>query len=118
MVPPSVTVGGITSEAEEAELVSINSWAFSLGLAEGVVALDYADPETGEQIAIFDLAWPNGLQSELSEPIALLLNEGDSVVAIASAAGYRCFTSRQQFKDFVHKEVLVDLAGIRTHRCG
>lgn len=110
VVPASVTVGGITSEAEEAELVAINDWACSLGLAEGVVAFDYAHPKTGEQIAIFDLAWPNGLQSELSEPVALLLNEGNAVVAIASAAGYRCFTSKQQLQDYVHKEVLVDLA--------
>ncbi len=110
VVSGSVAVGGITSEAEEAELFSINNWVCGLGLAEGVIALDYADPQTGEQIAVFDLAWPSGLQSELSEPVALLLNEGEAAVAIASAAGYRCFTSRQQFEDFVHKEVLVDLA--------
>jgi hypothetical protein len=110
VAPASATVGGITSEAEEAELVAINAWSLGLGLAEGVIAFDYADPETGEQIAIFDLAWPTGLQSELSEPIALLLNEGEAVVKVASAAGFRCFTSRQQFEDFVRKEVLVDEA--------
>jgi hypothetical protein len=106
----SVAVGGITSDDEEAELNSIKDWACDLGLAEGIVSHDYADPATGEQIAIFDLAWPTGLQSELSEPVALLLNEGEAVIAIASAAGYRCFTSRQQLEEYVHKEVLVDLA--------
>jgi hypothetical protein len=38
------------------------------------------------------LAWPNGIQKELSQPVAVLLNEGTDTIAIASRAGYRCFT--------------------------
>jgi hypothetical protein len=26
---------------------------------------------------VFDLAWPSGLQEELRQPVAVLLNEGD-----------------------------------------
>lgn len=36
----------------------------------------------------------------------LLLNEGLETVAIASKAGFRCFTSTQDFKDYVEKEIL------------
>ena len=46
------------------------------GLPRGMLAYDFADAETGEQKAVFDLAWPNGIQEELSQPVAVLLNEG------------------------------------------
>ena len=45
------------------------------GLPLGLLAYDFADPESGEQKAVFDLAWPNGIQEELSQPVAVLLNE-------------------------------------------
>jgi hypothetical protein len=55
---------------------------------------------------VFDLAWPNGVQEELSQPVAVLLNEGADVIGLASAGGYRCFTSTKQFKDYIESEVL------------
>jgi hypothetical protein len=109
-VPTAVVTGGITSEAEEAELLGVNEWVKGLGLSEGVLSFDHADPITGEQIAIFDLAWPQGLQAELSEPVALLLNEGEATIGTANEAGYRCFTDEAGFRNYVLKEVLADLA--------
>ena len=67
--------GGITSEAEEEALEELNDWIEAQGLPLGLLAYDFADPETGEQKAVFDLAWPNGIQEELSQPVAVLLNE-------------------------------------------
>jgi hypothetical protein len=78
------------------------------GLPRGVLAYDLADSATGEQNAMFDLAWPNGIQEELSQPVAVLLNEGAETIAIASQAGYRCFTTVSQFQKYVHTEVLAD----------
>ena len=72
---PSV-IGGIAGEEEELEIIVLNNWVSSLGLPEGEMSFDHADEETGEQKAIFDLAWPNGLQPGLSQPVAVLLNEG------------------------------------------
>ena len=40
-----------------------------------MLAFDFADQMSGEQQAVFDLAWPNGIQEELSQPVALLLSE-------------------------------------------
>lgn len=102
--------GGVASAEEEAMLDELNAWAKEQGFAEGVIAFDHSNPETGEQVAIFDLAWPNGLQEELSEPIAVLLNESDDTVALASAAGFRCFTSGAAFKAYVTKAMLGGLA--------
>jgi hypothetical protein len=100
-------VGGITSEAEGQELEALNDWVEAQGLARGLLAYDCADPVTGDHEAIFDLAWPNGIQEELSQPVGLLLNEGSEPLAVASRAGFRCFTSVEAFRIYFVKELLV-----------
>lgn len=105
---PSTVLGGITSEDEEQELEAVNAWMQENGLPEGVIAFDFSDTETGQQKAIFDLAWPNGIQEELSQPVALLLNEGSDVLAIASQAGYRCFVSADDLRRYVRSEILAE----------
>ena len=95
-VPVTEMVGdGITSEEEEQQLEALNDWMEKQGLPRGIMVYDFADPDTGAQKAVFDLAWPNGIQEELSQPVAVLLNEGAETIAFASQAGFRCFTSRR-----------------------
>jgi hypothetical protein len=107
-VPSVVPVGGgITSEEEEEQLEALNDWMDTLGLPRGVLAYDFANPVTGEQLAVFDLAWPNGIQEELSQPVVVMLNEGPEVLAIASQAGYRCFTVVAEFQRYVQSDILV-----------
>lgn len=101
-----VVMGAISTEAEEEELEALNDWVEAQGLPRGVLAFDFADPVTGEQKAVFDLAWPDGVQEELSQPVAVLLNEGSETIGIASKAGFRCFVSVKDFKDYVEKEIL------------
>ena len=98
--------GGITSEAEEQELETLNQWVEDQGLPRGLVAFDYADPQTGAQKAVFDLAWPEGLQPGLTGPAVVLLNETAEVLALASSAGYRCFTVAADFQAYVNTEIL------------
>lgn len=100
------TAGGITSEVEEAELEALNDWVDGQGLSRGLLGFDYADPVTGVQKALFDLAWPDGLQPGLSAPIAVLLNEGPDILALASKAGFRFFTSSADFRAYVETEIL------------
>jgi hypothetical protein len=104
-----IVIGGITSEGEEADLTALNDWVEAQGLPRGQMPFDHAEPETGEQRAAFDLAWPDGLQEGLSQPVAVLLDEGPETLAIASNAGFRCFTSVKGFKDYVQTEVLSGL---------
>ena len=53
-----------------------------------MLAYDFADTTTGEQKAVFDLAWPDGIQEELSQPVVVLLNEGAETIAIASQSRF------------------------------
>lgn len=105
---PSVTVvgGGVASEEEEAELIALNDWVKAQGLPRGVLSYDFADPETGAQRAVFDLAWPSGLQEELSQPVAVLLDEEAATVRLAAEAGFRCFTDVSSFKRYVESQIL------------
>jgi hypothetical protein len=106
-VPASmVTVGGITSEDEESTLAALNDWVEQQGLPRGQLAYDHTDPDSGEQRAVLDLAWPDGLQEGLSQPVAVLLNEGADVLALASSTGFRCFTDVDGFKSYVEREVI------------
>ena len=103
---PVIVVGGISNLDEEAELEALNQWVEACGLPRGQLAYDYADPLSGQQVAVFDLAWPAGLQEELSQPVAILLNEEPSTIALASQAGFRCFTDAQAFRQYVERDVL------------
>ncbi|WP_287962966.1 DUF262 domain-containing protein [Alcanivorax sp.] len=104
--PPAEILGGIADEEEEAALEALDDWVAAQGLPRGELAYDFADPDTGEQKAVFDLAWPTGLQEELSEPVAVLLNEEPEVFALASQAGFRCFPSAESFKKYIIREVV------------
>ncbi len=107
----STVTGEITSEEEEEQLEAINDWMEEMGLSRGMLAYDFADAATGEQRAAFDLAWPSGIQEELSQPVAVLLNESADTIGIASQAGYRCFTSSEEFRRYVSNDILVGGSG-------
>ncbi len=104
----AVLGGGISSEEEELELEALNAWVEDQGLPRGVLAYDFADEKSGQQRAVFDLAWPQGIQEGLSRPVALLLNEDAATLTFASQAGFRCFTDGKSFRRYVKAEVLAE----------
>jgi hypothetical protein len=65
---------------------------------------------TGNPIAILDLAWPNGLQEGYSQPVALLINEGQEVEEAVNRAGFLFFTDADAFHAYVLKEILANSA--------
>ena len=58
------------------------------------------------RLAVIDLAWPRGIQEGLSQPVALLLNEGEEVEELVNQAGYRFFTSAVDLCVYIEREVL------------
>lgn len=103
--------GNIGSEDEERVLQECREWVAERGLPAGESPYEIVDPETGELQAILDLAWPNGLQEGLSQPVALLIDEGDETENAANRAGFRYFTDVASFKRYVEREVLAVAAG-------
>lgn len=113
-IPPSPAIerergalpGSVETEEEEELIVSCNKWVVSRGLPEGELFHEAAHPETGEPLAILDLAWPRGLQEGLSRPVALLIDEGPATLNAANTAGFRYFTSVESFQRYVEQEIL------------
>lgn len=99
-------LGGVASQEEEDLLVDANIWVTEQGLPEGEFMFEVVDPATNEPLAVLDLAWPEGLQTGLSKPVALLIDEPSETLEVANAAGYTYFTDASDFKDYVRREVL------------
>lgn len=105
-----VAPGAVTDEDEEKTIIDCAEWVVSQGLPEGEIVYELVDHESGTLLAVFDLAWPDGLQEGLSQPVALLLDEGDDTIMAANRAGYRYFTSVDDFKAYVRQEILAEHA--------
>lgn len=88
-------------DEEEAALVEINQWMIARDLLPGTIGYEIADG-----VVVLDLAWPDGVQPELTQPVAVLLDEPQQVIAAANSAGFICFTSAASFKTYVETEIL------------
>ncbi len=98
--------GGIEDAEEEATLNAINEWVRQQGLPVGIIEHELSHPESGDPLAILDLAWPNGIQEGFSDPVALLLDEGPETLQVANDHGFRHFTSGEVFLRYVETEVM------------
>lgn len=88
-------------DEEEAASVEINEWMIARDLLPGTIGYEIADG-----VVVLDLAWPDGVQPELTQPVAVLLDEPEQVIAAANSAGFICFTSAASFKTYVETEIL------------
>ena len=98
--------GGVADESDEQTLADCRAWMAARGLPEGEYEFELTDPGSGDPLAILDLAWPNGIQEGLSEPVCLLLEEEAQTVATASRTGFRCFTYVPAFERHILDEIL------------
>ena len=103
--PVSVSDEGEIEDEEEV-LRQCNRWVARKGLPEGEMMYELADAESGEPIAILDLAWPKGLQEGLSQPVALLIDEPAEVEEAVNRAGFTFFTTIKSFRGYVKREIL------------
>jgi hypothetical protein len=97
--------GSIADEEEEKLLLNTNAWIRENGLPDGELEFQLTDEE-GNELALFDLAWPHGLQEGLSNPVALLINEGVETLSAAGSAGFLYFTDVDSFKNYVQSDIL------------
>jgi hypothetical protein len=99
------TTQTISYQNEDDILLEVCCWMLDKGLSEGEINYQLAD-ENGNLLTIIDLAWPHGIQSELSEPLALLLNESSENQEIVNRKGYKFFTSPGMFKEYIETHYL------------
>ena len=115
-VAASNTVAGdLDADDEAAILDELNRFVTEQGLAAGELGYEpvstrtgqtIIDPQTGEPYRL-DLAWPNGLQDGVSEPVAVLIDEEPPVRIAANEAGiHRIYTEPEPFKRYVLQEIL------------
>jgi len=100
-----VVPGGISGEEEEELLLAVSEWMMGKGLPEGELLYELADAITGRELAVIDLAWPNGIQEGLSEPVALMINEERDAIQIVSHAGFRCFEDAESLKLYIETTI-------------
>lgn len=105
----AVVLGNIETEEEEREIRECNDWTIDQGLPEGEYMYELCDSDSGEPLAIIDLAWSEGLQPGYSLPVALLLNEPTEVEEIVNRAGYKYFKDVESFKNYVKREILAEV---------
>jgi len=98
--------GAVEDDAEEELIQSADEWVTQHGLPAGEQSYELVNEHTGEPIAVLDLAWPQGLQPGLSQPVALLINEEMATLDAANRAGFLCFTTADDLKQHVLEEVL------------
>ena len=99
------TVQAESYQEEEEIIIDVGCWMIDNGLHEGVSNYPLVN-ETGEELMIIDLAWPQGIQEGLSEPVALLINESDDHQELVNKNGYRYFTNPESFKAYVERNYL------------
>ena len=103
-------LGGVADEEEAAAIARLNRWVQERGLPAGEAAHELVDEGSGDLRAVLDLAWPRGLQTDLSEPVALLLQESPELRDLARDAGYRVYRKAGHFKRHVREKVLAETA--------
>ena len=106
---PAVPVSPATFESEEPVddfdddeeriIGELQTWLGENGFAIGELDHELVEAD-GSAGTILDIAWPRGLQPELSEPIALLLNEPSAVVQAATDHGYRPFADAEKLRAY------------------
>ena len=79
-------------------------------IKEDISCLFIASAEaTGQAIAVIDLAWPDGLQVGLTEPVALMIDEDPDLRDRVSQTGYRVFTDEDSLKEYVSSVIAIQL---------
>ncbi len=99
-------LGGITSAEEEKIILDCATWVEDNKLPSGEISYELCDEDTGEPLAVLDLAWPEGLQPGLSPPVALLIDESREVEDVVNKHGYIFFTKPEDLKNYVNREIL------------
>lgn len=99
----SIATDGID---DEQVLLDLNLWVTEQGLTEGEFYYSPADSADLEAEVIYDVAWPDGVQSGLTQPVAIVLDRSVEAEKLAAKAGFRLFADVDAFCKYVTDDVL------------
>ena len=100
-----VRPSSVESDEEEALLQQAMQWMEQQDLPIGDYGYELQD-QFSEQTVTIDLAWPRGVKEGISIQAALLIDEDDETLQIASRNGYICFTTLEQLQAYVLRDIL------------
>ena len=96
---PVVLVDDRDGTDEAAVIAALQAYLLDHGFSAG--KMDHPVPTAvGEGEVILDVAWPSGVQPELTEPVALLIDEPLEVHDAATAYGYRVFKTADALRSY------------------
>jgi hypothetical protein len=95
----------VAAEDDNKPLIDLNQWVVGQGLPAGIFNYQLNNL-AGEDQEIVDLAWPDGLQVNLSQPVAIFGNDQNGGPKTAAQAEFRVFTDLDKFKTYISHEIL------------
>lgn len=89
---------------EDEKIVELSCWMEENGLSGGEI--NYELKVSDDESIIIDLAWPDGIQNNLSEPVAIMIDEENSNINKVNLQKYRIFGDIESFKDYIRNNYL------------
>ena len=108
---PTIEQPKTPTEDYEDDIIEILLLADDLNIADPEPHCEISDDETGEVLAVADIAWPQGIQPGRTQPVALLLDADLKTNASLGELGYRFFTSKQKLVWHLEELLGVDIDG-------
>lgn len=100
----SVAVEGLI---EEPELKQLLGWLEEQNLPRPQLQITLSHPETGEELAVADAAWPEGLQEGYSRPVAFFMEEDHQAERYLRDLNYLVFYEAEALKRYIEKQMAV-----------
>jgi hypothetical protein len=101
----------IESDPDALRMASLATDSVALGLATPEVDHEIVESETGEVQAWADLAWPDGVRTGLTEPVAFLAEPDEELERRLGELGWRFFTEEVALRRYFETVLGVDLDG-------
>ena len=98
---PVVSEQGADQSEEVDELAGISAWLDSSGYLPGERDFVIADAEDGRELAMVDMAWPQGIAGGYTTPVALLLEPHEQTERELGRIGYRFFVGAEALRSWL-----------------
>lgn len=89
------------AEQIDSDIRELLQWLKDKKLPMPEVDYEVSDPETGDALANVDLAWPDGIQSGYSQPLAFFIETDAGVIATLSRHNYQCIIGIENLKSYL-----------------